>query len=264
MDNYYLYRHIRLDKNEVFYVGIGKKNINKKSYLYHCEYYRAFRPRYSKHQKSHNKYWTNIANKTYYKVDIILESNDENYIKQKEIEFIKIYGRKDLGKGTLVNHTDGGDGTLNPSQESIKKRARYGKDNSISVPVYQYNLQGNFIQKFDSIRLAAESIKSYHAGITKCCMNQIHYYKNSQWFYEYQGKNIKNISCLNGGRNQRKVIRIDILTNEEKLYSSLKSAAQDNNLKGHTGISSCCRGKVMTAAGYKWKYLNNDDIISNN
>ena len=39
---YYLYRHIRLDKNEPFYIGIGTK-VNKKSFLkVTSEYVRAY------------------------------------------------------------------------------------------------------------------------------------------------------------------------------------------------------------------------------
>jgi hypothetical protein len=41
----------------------------------------------------------------------MLESDDYEFIKNKEVEFIKLYGRKDLNKGTLVNLTDSGEGS---------------------------------------------------------------------------------------------------------------------------------------------------------
>lgn len=102
-NKYYLYRHIRLDKNEPFYIGIGTKEY-KNPKTHELEYRRAFR----KYNRS--KHWTNIIKLTAYKVEILFESNDYNIIKNKEIEFIKLYGRKDLDLGTLVNFTDGGDG----------------------------------------------------------------------------------------------------------------------------------------------------------
>ena len=92
----YVYRHIRKDTNEIFYIGIGSDT----------DYKRAFS------NKNRNIYWRNISCKTDYDVEIIYESEDYNFIKKKEIEFIKLYGRKDLGFGTLVNMTDGGEGVL--------------------------------------------------------------------------------------------------------------------------------------------------------
>ena len=50
-----VYRHIRLDNNKVFYVGIGNEK----------------RP-YSKHGR--NKHWNNIVNKTDYFVEIIAKN----------------------------------------------------------------------------------------------------------------------------------------------------------------------------------------------
>jgi hypothetical protein len=107
MNTCYLYRHIRLDKNEVFYIGIGKE----------LDYGRA----YDKSERS--KHWKNIVSTTNYKVDIMLEnlSWDEACIKEKE--FINLYGRKDLQKGSLCNFTDGGEGAFGRilSQESKQK-----------------------------------------------------------------------------------------------------------------------------------------------
>lgn len=101
---YFLYRHIRNDKNEPFYIGIGVKHANYASEK--VEFKRAFE------KTNRNKYWKNIVQKTNYKVDILFESNDENVIKGKEKEFIELYKRRDCCGGTLVNMTDGGDGSF--------------------------------------------------------------------------------------------------------------------------------------------------------
>lgn len=108
---HYLYRHIRLDIGEPFYIGIGTKRYKN------SEYSRA------NIKSVRTNYWKNITNKTEYEVEILLESDDYEFIKQKEIEFIALYGRRDLGKGTLVNLTDGGDGSIGyiPSEDTIKK-----------------------------------------------------------------------------------------------------------------------------------------------
>jgi len=87
-----LYRHIRLDKNEPFYIGIGK-NIKRAYTIFH-----------------RNSIWNKIVKKSPYEVEILLDSLTMEEAKKKEKEFIKLYGRIQNG-GILANLTDGGDGT---------------------------------------------------------------------------------------------------------------------------------------------------------
>lgn len=125
---YYVYCHIRKDKNEPFYIGIGiKPNIEYSTKL--KEYRRAYC------SFKRNKHWYNIVKNTEYDVNILYESDNENIIKSKEIEFIKLYGRSDLKTGTLVNHTDGGDGQLNPSPELrlLMRNRNLGKKASLET-----------------------------------------------------------------------------------------------------------------------------------
>lgn len=95
---HYLYRYIREDTDKVFYIGIGTKHSDI-FYTLKQEYRRA----YNIH--SRNLYFKNIIKKTKYRVEILLESNDYSFIKNKEIEFIKLY------KDSLCNITDGGEGS---------------------------------------------------------------------------------------------------------------------------------------------------------
>lgn len=117
---YYLYRHIRLDKNEPFYIGIGTVNTIDENSLCYSEYWRrAFA------KTSRNPYWRNIVAKTKYEIEILYESYDLNHIKEKETEFIILHGRKDLGTGMLCNMTDGGDG-INGYKHSEECKKRMG------------------------------------------------------------------------------------------------------------------------------------------
>lgn len=58
--------------------------------------------------RSRNKEWESIYKLTPIEVEIIFEHDDWNVICEKEKEFIKLYGRKDLNEGPLVNKTSGG------------------------------------------------------------------------------------------------------------------------------------------------------------
>ena len=73
---HYLYRHIRLDKNEPFYIGVGTKGDYK-----HTKTISEYKRAYSKGKR--NTFWNNIVNKTGYEVEILLESDDYEFIKQK-------------------------------------------------------------------------------------------------------------------------------------------------------------------------------------
>lgn len=91
----YVYRHIRLDKNEPFYIGIGSdENYNR-----------------AKTNTRRNKHWLNIS-KFGFEVDILFDNLTWDEACEKEKEFIALYGRSDLGKGVLCNLTNGGDGVL--------------------------------------------------------------------------------------------------------------------------------------------------------
>jgi hypothetical protein len=90
----YLYRHIRLDKNKPFYIGIGSDTNYKRAY--------------SKNPRT--LHWKNIVNKTEYKVQILLDDLSWEEACEKEKEFIELYKRNCDG-GILCNITLGGEGT---------------------------------------------------------------------------------------------------------------------------------------------------------
>ncbi len=186
---YYLYRHIRLDTNEVFYIGLGTKLRN---YSPSNEYIRA----YSKDYR--NKFWRSVVNKTKYRVEIIIELDDYELINKKEIEFISLYRRRDTEKGTLCNLNDGGGSNkrliVSADTRSKQSLARKGifkmserhKDilrhlyrgkrlcaeaiskaiKSNSSPVSQYTKEGIWLRDFNTIKEAKEYLKvSSHVGI---------------------------------------------------------------------------------------------------
>jgi hypothetical protein len=85
-----LYRHIRLDTNKPFYIGIG----------------RNIRRAYTVSGRSAE--WKSIYESTDIEIEILFVHDDWKVICEKEKEFIAIHGRQDLNEGSLVNKTSGG------------------------------------------------------------------------------------------------------------------------------------------------------------
>jgi hypothetical protein len=90
-----VYRHRRLDNNNIFYVGISKDK------------YRPYAD-----GRYRNKVWNRIVKKTDYIVEIILDNISYEDAIELEIFLIYLYGKISNKTGTLSNLTDGGEGTL--------------------------------------------------------------------------------------------------------------------------------------------------------
>lgn len=122
----YVYRHIRLDKNEPFYIGIGtdKSYSRARSIL------------------KRSNLWNKIAAKTEYEIEIIFEHDDYSVIKEKEKEFIALYGRMDIEKGSLANLTDGGEGTLGYIPSLEKRLNQSIRQKGVKRPEHAMKLKG--------------------------------------------------------------------------------------------------------------------------
>lgn len=116
MNNKVLYQHRRKDDNSIFYVGIG--------YLQRASSI-----------QNRNRWWRNIVAKCSYDIEILEVGLTWEEATKKEIELIAKLGRKDLGKGLLVNLTDGGDGSVGykHTPESLDKisKSKIGNKNCL-------------------------------------------------------------------------------------------------------------------------------------
>ena len=85
-----LYVHKTPD-NIIFYIGIGT---NKRS----------------REKTGRSVFWNRVVKKYGYNIEILSDNLTWENAQEAEIQLIKLYGRRDLGLGELVNMTDGGDG----------------------------------------------------------------------------------------------------------------------------------------------------------
>ena len=188
MRTYYLYRHIRLDKNEVFYIGIGTIPLKPYGNTIKAYYWRAFEK-----NKSRNSYWKNIINKTDYKVEIMFETNSIELIQKKEIEFINLY------KDTLCNLTEGGFGiesyrhsketkeqirnTLTGRKRPIEVKEKIDKAKWKQIYLFENNKWKQFpsvISVIDYLGLE----RSTHSNISRCAKGKTKYAYGYQFSFE--------------------------------------------------------------------------------
>ena len=111
-NKFYVYKHIRLDTEEVFYVGKGAAK-------------RAWRT------KSRNELWYNIVNKAGYRVEIVKDNLSETESFELETKLIKSYRNQGLSK---ANMTDGGEG-FSGGRHNEESRKKIGVANKRNIGI---------------------------------------------------------------------------------------------------------------------------------
>ncbi len=243
----YLYKHIRLDNNEPFYIGIGEDSIKNQG-----KYKRA-------NSKNRNKFWKNIVNKTLYKVEILFENLTWEEACFKEIELIKLYGRRDLGTGILCNLTDGGEGIIGfKYSEKIKQkmsknqigRSRPHKNIRSDKGVKRV-LSKNHIDKLKESgkkRIGKPNFKARKPRINK-----------ENMFGPKPGRRVPKPNSRKPKTEKwlktkyKPIYQLDLNNNIIKEWESTTKASLETNIKG---IGNVLRNLSKTAGGFKWKYKN--------
>lgn len=215
----YLYRHIRLDVNQPFYIGIGSDDDFKRS----------------REKSNRNKHWRNIVKNTSYDVDILMDGLSWEDACEKEKEFIKLYGRSDLKLGTLCNLTEGGEGVIGMKHSDETKR-KISEDNK-NPKRLAMNMENLKKMQTPEARAKALANRDYKE-ITRKRLLKTDYSK------------IREAS-------EKVIFQYDLQGNFIKEWKSLTEAKNNISNINIPNICNCCRGKRKQAGGYIWKYKNN-------
>jgi hypothetical protein len=113
--------------------------------------------------------------------------------------------------------------------------------------VKQYDLSGNFIKEYSSIRETIEY--GFNDGcVQSCCVGKSKSHGGYIWRYsedtpptKYKNKTI------------REVIQYDKDMNFIKEWSSISSVTKELGV-GSNSITTCCKGKYKSAGGFIWRY----------
>lgn len=233
----YLYEHIRLDTNEVFYVGIGSDK----------DYSRA----YTTHKR--NKFWKNIINKTKYEVIIKEDNKTWEEIIKLEKYYISYYGRRDLNKGTLVNLTDGGEGTYG-RYHSEETKAKIGEKSKLKVYTEEYRQKlSNAIKGKNNPRYGKTVSKETRKKISEAQLGENHHL-----FGISRPESVKN-KIGESQPNKIEVCKYDMNNNLIECYSSMGIAAKLNNISQGNLANYLSKplttkqNKIRHLKGFIWK-----------
>jgi hypothetical protein len=263
----YVYRHIRLDKNIPFYIGIGSDD----------NYSRA------NAKVGRNRYWKNIISKSAYEVEIIFDEINWDDACKKEIEFIALYKRNKDG-GSLTNITLGGEGQLGlvPWNAGLETPIETRKKQSLKRMGFPSPIKGTKRPQhvIDAVRKACTGKPSWNKGISPS-QESIDKRKKSmdgKWlkginhpmFGTKMSPHVKeklrianeNRPAWNKGKsgykmvanhNKKQVIQNDLFGNFIKEYASV-CEVQEHTKFNKGNISNACSGKQKTAYGFRWCY----------
>lgn len=194
---YVLYRHIRPDKNEPFYIGIGTE-------------------KRTKDVKIRNSHWKNVynINNQQIEVEILLDGLSWKDACKKETWWINFYGRKDLQKGPLVNLTNGGEGAQGrkKSKETLEK--------------FKSTMKAKGVHHMKNYKHSQEAInKIREAGKRKKSIEEIERIKKSSIGRPKTKEEVQNWR-ISKAKNKTKII--NVITKEEYAFINEVVAVQSD------------------------------------
>ena len=158
----------------------------------------------------------------------------------------------------LENRNDGGGGSTSRSEEfknRLSQQRKGKKPINVEKSILQFDLEGNFIKKWESYTQAYDVLKNQ--GISKAARGEHLQASNYIWCYEkdYTSKLILD-KVYKIKDSTIPVLQFDINMNFINEYSSIQNASKHLNKKP-AAICECCKEKRKTAYGFIWKYKIN-------
>lgn len=117
--------------------------------------------------------------------------------------------------------------------------------------IQQYDLDGNFIKEFDSIKDAIDE-----TGVTSIVYACTNHTRAGNWLWIYAGDDVVPYSYPK--QRPCSIRPVDCFSKEGKFIASYFSMgdAERNTTASQANISACCQGKIKSAGGYVWRYAD--------
>lgn len=133
---------------------------------------------------------------------------------------------------------------------------KYEFKNRFSKKVNQYDMDGNFIKTFDSIKSVSDTYNVYSSNIVSCCKNKSISSCGFRWKYFTDNSQLKEIK----DKNESKYIAVCKYSMDGELletYKSVSDAAKSIN-KSTSAVSGVCKGKEKSIGGFIFRYQGDE------
>jgi len=185
--------------------------------------------------------------------DYIDEVNSLDSKDWKPLECFWIEYFRQLGFN-IQNKNNGGNGMDFASKETKDKISNNKLGKGIKS-IFQYDLEGNFIKEWKSIRSASFKINnSKGSDITGCCKGKLKTAYGYIWRYKEYPLESNYKHTPNG--HSKPIIQYSLENKFIKEWNSATHAYKENPNFNIITILKCCKGKLKTSGGYKWKFKN--------
>jgi len=269
--------YIHTAPNGKKYVGITSQSVNErwrygKGYKENSYFARAIR-----------KYgWDNIIH------EVVAENLSEDSAKNMEIALIKQYNTTNRDYG--YNISAGGDGTTGV-QHFGSDNAFYGKhhsedvkveianrvknawadglyDDSICRPIYQFDMDGNLVGIYKSIRQAEDETAISHSVISRVCCGKLNYTHGFTWAYQDNCADLQafqrdflqriDVKKQNFAKHLRKAVELyDLQGKHIGTYESASQLSRELGVHKDTVAYACRNGNILQGT-YRCNYAQEE------
>lgn len=191
---------------------------------------------------------------------VVCTNKTEKEAKNIEKYLIKKWNTK---KPNGYNCTDGGDGTLgfkNPQPWSYK-------------PVLQFDLEGNLVKEWESLRSTVKGTNKLVSGILKSCQGKANISYGYIWLYKEDYENdpyllqkrlnrnfAKSAYRIQGNKKYFSILQYDLNGDFVKEFDNINAVANELNKTFGAVHSALSKDKIY--CNFVWKYrLTNEDGI---
>ena len=244
------------------YIYMITNEINGKIYIGQTR--RSIETRWKEHLKSKDNYPIHVAMRKYGIENFTikeLEKCDNQFLDQKEIEYIEYYDSYNSNKG--YNATKGGEGAIYEAAlewiRSHPQEVRENLDKARQLSIQKFKNNPELQAKREEARQAGyQRYINEHYDEWMILQNQKLKKARIALEEEYQKDPSKIIKRAqeNGKKASKQVYQIDAQTNQIlQIFESCSAAARSLNKEGgHSNICKACK-KGTLAYGYKWAYV---------